>query len=81
MKGPQADEWEEWRRRNIEGEEWGDLGGVQGGMGLRTLTVGSVGILDEDGEEWGRIQTLRGHIGAFQVKEREVGVQSAEGEK
>lgn len=33
MKGPQADEWEEWRRRNIEGksrevlaedgEEWG----------------------------------------------------------
>lgn len=51
MKGPQADEWEEWRLGNIEGEEWGGLGEGRRGMGLRTLTGGSVGILDVDGEE------------------------------
>lgn len=52
-------------------------------MGLRALTGGRVGSLDEDGEGWGRIRTPshRGETSVPLRLRREMGVQNAEREK
>lgn len=50
MKGPQAEEVEEWRRQSIERDVWKGLGGGREEIWFRTLT-GVSGTWEEDGEE------------------------------
>lgn len=69
MKGPQAEEVEEWRRRHIKRKEQRDLDRGQNEMWLR-MPIGVLGSRNEDGVEWGRLESAGEDTGPSKLRRK-----------